>query len=68
MPYASNATETNLAMHLKDLFKEFRGIGGSSHIKGTYYTTRCECDDKPFRKCAGSDITGGRVHLDVCVG
>ena len=38
-------------------------------LKGTYYTTRCECvisRYKLFGKCAASDITDGRVHLDVC--
>ena len=33
---------------------------GVKLLKVTYYTT------KPFRKSASSDITSGRVHLDVC--
>ena len=39
-------------------------------LKVTYYPTRFECllaisHCKPFRKSAASDITSGRVHLDV---
>ena len=35
-------------------------------LKLTYYTTRCVFSHyKPFCKSASSDITSGRVHLDV---
>ena len=39
-----------------------RGRVTPALLKVTYYTTRC---GKPFLKSASSDLTSGRVHLDV---